>query len=842
MGNYEQLKQAITNVVKPNGKREITGAIMQSALLSIISKVGNNATFAGIATPYTNPGTPDQNVFYLAAKPGIYANFGGVELIDQVLIFTNKNGHWVKTDSGIATAAKFTELASNSVGINFYQAMLNDNGEIIFGPKNRICSSIILNVGRVSILQGYAIRALIYNNDGSVDKSYFGGWYSSLNFNKICNIQISIKKSDESNLSIEEAKEAIKLEAYSLQESFENSYDSIGYNYMYGTLRADGTCIDVSRTRVHSSIIPGVKKVTANEGYQIAVLLCNYDGTVDSKYWNWKTSIELPYCTNLKISIKKSDDTNLTIKEAKAAIKIEAYTQDEYLGFKYYRASLKDDGTMTLNVLNRVCTSILSGIISVKINEPFLIRALIYENDGSCYLHSSSWSNEINLDSYKNIKISIKKSDESNFSIEEVKGSLQINNRIAADDTIENGEYSFAYRYIQGHLRKDGTFLFYDTIHVHTPIIPGVKKVTANEGYQIAVLLCKHDGTVDSKYWYWQSSVQLPSPSNVKINIRKSDESDITIEEAKAAIKIEAYTSVNNFNYINGYIGGIYIRNNPFGDEPNLLYKDAVMRMIDKSSKYYPLIIIAGQSNADGRADYTTAPSWLSENSYKVNNYRLWNKDKNTFEDYSVLDNNGAGDSSGKNKFSFDPFFAKEFISYYGRPLYAIRQTLGGIGIESQPTTGRNYTWQPKIKTIKAGCNSMCLELLDKIIAAYSYAKINNINLIPVAILWHQGENDADTDNVGKYKQNLSNLISWIRGIFSAPALPFLNAFIQKDYKSSYAQINSIFVEMNEEDYYMKTVDMEGHYTSIGDRLHFDASALEYMGKEMFNNYKIYNL
>lgn len=136
----------------------------------------------------------------------------------------------------------------------------------------------------------------------------------------------------------------------------------------------------------------------------------------------------------------------------------------------------------------------------------------------------------------------------------------------------------------------------------------------------------------------------------------------------------------------------------------------------------------------------------------------------------------------------------------------------------------------------------MCLELLDKIIAAYSYAKINNINLIPVAILWHQGENDADTDNVGKYKQNLSNLISWIRGIFSAPALPFLNAFIQKDYKSSYAQINSIFVEMNEEDYYMKTVDMEGHYTSIGDRLHFDASALEYMGKEMFNNYKIYNL
>lgn len=63
MGNYEQLKQAISDVIKTNGNQEITGAIMQNALLSIISTVGSNATFAGIATPETNPGTPDKNVF-----------------------------------------------------------------------------------------------------------------------------------------------------------------------------------------------------------------------------------------------------------------------------------------------------------------------------------------------------------------------------------------------------------------------------------------------------------------------------------------------------------------------------------------------------------------------------------------------------------------------------------------------------------------------------------------------------------------------------------------------------------------------------------------------------------
>lgn len=110
MGNYEQLKAAIAAVIKANGAQEITGDVLQATLLSLVSNIGNNATFAGIATPTTNPGTPDQNVFYLAAQPGVYSNFGGVELTDQVLIFSNKNRSWVKTDFGIATSAKITEV------------------------------------------------------------------------------------------------------------------------------------------------------------------------------------------------------------------------------------------------------------------------------------------------------------------------------------------------------------------------------------------------------------------------------------------------------------------------------------------------------------------------------------------------------------------------------------------------------------------------------------------------------------------------------------------------------------------------------------------------------------
>lgn len=96
MGNYEELKQAVSNVIKTNGNQDITGQIMQNALLTIISTIGDNATFAGIATPNTNPGTPDQNVFWIATKNGEYVNFDAQVIYNEPSLFVNENGSWVK--------------------------------------------------------------------------------------------------------------------------------------------------------------------------------------------------------------------------------------------------------------------------------------------------------------------------------------------------------------------------------------------------------------------------------------------------------------------------------------------------------------------------------------------------------------------------------------------------------------------------------------------------------------------------------------------------------------------------------------------------------------------------
>ena len=75
MENYTELKAAIAAVIKANGNNEITGAIMQNVLNTIVSTVGANRTFVGIANADTNPGLPDGNVFYIAYTAGNYVNF-----------------------------------------------------------------------------------------------------------------------------------------------------------------------------------------------------------------------------------------------------------------------------------------------------------------------------------------------------------------------------------------------------------------------------------------------------------------------------------------------------------------------------------------------------------------------------------------------------------------------------------------------------------------------------------------------------------------------------------------------------------------------------------------------
>ena len=99
MANYQNLLNSIAAVIKTNGNQEITGAVLQSTLQSIVSVMGANATYGGVAHPTDSPGTPDGPVVYVASDAGIYTNFGAIS-IDAgeiaVLVWNPTTGVWTK--------------------------------------------------------------------------------------------------------------------------------------------------------------------------------------------------------------------------------------------------------------------------------------------------------------------------------------------------------------------------------------------------------------------------------------------------------------------------------------------------------------------------------------------------------------------------------------------------------------------------------------------------------------------------------------------------------------------------------------------------------------------------
>lgn len=148
MGNYEQLKQAVSNVIKTNGTQAITGKVLQNTLLTIINTIGGNMQFAGVANVNTNPGTPDQNLFWIASQSGTYVNFGNIVLNPgESAVLTWKNGAFAKAILGLATDERVEELIQS---LSSYRRgyVTKSNGTIVDYRE------MFVREGYVSLMQG----------------------------------------------------------------------------------------------------------------------------------------------------------------------------------------------------------------------------------------------------------------------------------------------------------------------------------------------------------------------------------------------------------------------------------------------------------------------------------------------------------------------------------------------------------------------------------------------------------------------------------------------------------------------------------------------------------------
>ena len=190
MANWNTLKTAVADIINTNGNQAITGQLLQNVLNNIITNVGENATFAGIATLDTNPGAPDGPVFYLATTAGAYPNFNGIEVQDgEAVILLWNNNAWSKKVTGFATQEKLSQLGSESVnkilswsigfGLNYNNPdLIMDIKEPSWCQSNMMNVQLIQGIKNISKSDDFSIFAICFDDtiDVNSNKVLEGHW------------------------------------------------------------------------------------------------------------------------------------------------------------------------------------------------------------------------------------------------------------------------------------------------------------------------------------------------------------------------------------------------------------------------------------------------------------------------------------------------------------------------------------------------------------------------------------------------------------------------------------------------------------------------------------------
>ena len=328
MANWSDLKSSVASIIKTNGAKEITGQLLQNVLNNIISNVGLNSTFAGIATPETNPGTPDGNVFYLATTAGTYSNFNGIVIEAGEAVILEWKGSWVKKDSGFATHEKLTEtgremclngVLNNSGTIRFLEN--NPNGTIRYNYN--LCKNKEYKISMIPNNGEIFAYIILYNIDGTkksiltegfisfmptVDAPYFDVIYGAEMTASSVEINIETTK-DVINYAPEYSQFNEVFKKFGMIESVEYlSYNCVRLKESRGSY-AFGFKINISNSpfKIGDTLCVGFKHVILNDGSGYINFAC-YDETetrvsnlqVQSLATSELISLTLPIVDNTK--------------------------------------------------------------------------------------------------------------------------------------------------------------------------------------------------------------------------------------------------------------------------------------------------------------------------------------------------------------------------------------------------------------------------------------------------------------------------------------------------------------------------------------------------------------
>ena len=131
----------------------IEGNVISSSVAEVVDNIVNAGyVFAGVATPATDPSTPNAKVFYIANGKGTYEKFGGIEVTEDEVVVLKYDTAWHKVATGIASDEKLSELVKKNAGVNLfdesnsYAGILDKNGDITSASESYLSHSDFIEI------------------------------------------------------------------------------------------------------------------------------------------------------------------------------------------------------------------------------------------------------------------------------------------------------------------------------------------------------------------------------------------------------------------------------------------------------------------------------------------------------------------------------------------------------------------------------------------------------------------------------------------------------------------------------------------------------------------------
>ena len=119
--NYSNLMEAVNARIKANGRREITGDILNDVLRAMVVELGAGYQLGGTIRPGDKPKDEDLRVAYLAVEPGMYLYAGGFEVTELSLI--TYGAEWYMYPLGVPFGIQIAEDIAAAVEVEKTRAM-----------------------------------------------------------------------------------------------------------------------------------------------------------------------------------------------------------------------------------------------------------------------------------------------------------------------------------------------------------------------------------------------------------------------------------------------------------------------------------------------------------------------------------------------------------------------------------------------------------------------------------------------------------------------------------------------------------------------------------------------